>query len=47
MDVQVAGPEAGFGVGEVEVPHALEGGTEPEPGHGVGGAAEAGCRVHD
>jgi hypothetical protein len=28
-DVEVAGPETGLSVGEVEVPHALEGGADP------------------
>jgi hypothetical protein len=28
-DIEVAGPETGLGVGEVEIPHALEGGAEP------------------
>ena len=38
VDIEVVGPEAGLAVGEVEVPHALEGGAAPELPHGaVGG----------
>jgi hypothetical protein len=38
VDIEVVGPEAGLAVGEVEVPHALEGVAAPELPHGaVGG----------
>jgi hypothetical protein len=40
VGVEVSGPESGFGVGEVEVPHALEGRTESELAHLGGGGSE-------